>query len=42
MGSLPGWIVGMGLFLGGWYQAQRRREEARREAEGDSKEEIQP
>ncbi len=27
MGSLPGWIVGMGLFLGGLYQIERRRRE---------------
>jgi Fe-S-cluster-containing dehydrogenase component len=26
MNSLPGWIVGMGLFLGGLYQIERRRE----------------
>jgi Fe-S-cluster-containing dehydrogenase component len=42
MGSLPGWIIGMGLFLGGWYQMEKRRRESEAERNDEASREAQP
>jgi Fe-S-cluster-containing dehydrogenase component len=42
MGSLPGWIIGMGLFLGGWYQMEKRRREREAERNDEASREARP
>jgi hypothetical protein len=42
MKGLPGWIIGLGLFLGGLHQMERRQQRAAREKHAQHPSEAQP